>query len=148
MKISSLDKIYQNDPEKSSEGIPIDVGMNDDGTSITMYVAETNANTNKKFAKVTRKYERALQAARKNTERRKQLWAKIVAESVLVRWENVMQDDGTQLQPTVENKITVLLEYEDLMTEILAVANDKANYMPEEVIQETEKNFGKPSSGI
>jgi len=139
----SLDNIYQTDPEKSTEGIPIEVGTNKNGEVIVMWVAEANHATNELFAKLVRKHDRAMEVSRRNPERRKKLWIRIVAEAILKRWEGVIDAEGKPVPATLDNKISALTRYDELMADILGTANDRNNYLPDDatnVEEDTAKN--------
>jgi hypothetical protein len=150
MEFKSLATLYKNDPTKSADGIPFEIGTNPDGSAITMVIAEANAMVNKKFAATLRKYDRALELSRKNPDRRNTIWVKIVAESLLMDWENVLDTEGKPVEATLANKINALTKYNELVTEVLSIANDRSNYVPDDgeaVEQDTEKNSLTPPAG-
>jgi hypothetical protein len=152
MDFNSLDLLFKNDLEKSVNGVPHEIGRNEKDEPIILIVAEANNSSNEKFAKIARKYERSFEMSRRNAERRKQIWIKIVAEAILISWEGILDKDGREVPATLENKISMLGKYDDLLAEVLSVANDHSNYLPEdvdieEVNKETEKNSETPSAG-
>lgn len=131
----SLEEIYKTDKKLVQEGAPITVGMNTLDKPIIMYVAEAG---NPKHKKAQRKYDRALEVARNNPERRKLLMAKIVAEGILMGWEGVLDSKNKEVEATLDNKIQALLKYDKLNVEVMDAATDIENYRPAE--EETEKN--------
>jgi hypothetical protein len=146
----ALDSIYKTDPEKSAGGIPIEVGTNKKGEPIIMWVSEANHATNEKFAQLVRKYERAMELSRRNPARRKALWIKIVADSILMKWEGVLDQDDKDVPATLENKIQALTKYDELMADILGTANDRNNFLPDDaagIEADTEKNSETSSAG-
>jgi len=133
--MESLKELYKVDEKLSIEGAPITIGINTKDEPIIMYVAEAGNPTHKK---VQRKYDRALETARNNPKRRRDLMAKIVATSILTGWSGVLDSKGKEIPYTIENGIEALLKYDKLNIEIMDAATDIENYRPEE--EETEKN--------
>jgi hypothetical protein len=135
MDFGSIEKLYETDKELVEKGAPITIGMNVKDNPIIMYVAEAG---NPKHKKAQRKYDRQLEIARNNHDRRQLLMAKIVAESILVHWEGVLDSKGKEVPYTVKNGIDALLKYDKLNLDIMDAATDIENYRPAEA--ETEKN--------
>ena len=131
----SIDELYKTDETLVNEGAPITIGMNAKDEPIIMYVAEAG---NPKHKKAQRKYDRQLELARNNPDRRRLLMAKIVAESILVNWEGVLDSKNKEVKYTVKNGIDAILKYDKLNIEIMEAATDIENYRPAE--KETEGN--------
>lgn len=138
MTFSSLEELYKVDPEKSEKGIEVPIGVNALGDDIIMIVAESGT---KEHKKVQRKYERALEATRRNDKKRLVVMAKIIAESLLKNWKGVLDDDQKEVKYTVKRGIEALVKYERLSFEIIDASINRDNYRFDE---ETEKNL-KPS---
>ncbi|HUT42743.1 MAG TPA: hypothetical protein VMW95_00295 [Desulfobacterales bacterium] len=136
MDFGSIEELYKTDETLVNEGAPITIGMNAKDEPIIMYVAEAG---NPKHKKAQRKYDRQLEIARNNPDRRRLLMAKIVAESILLGWKGVMDSKGKEVPYTIPNGIDALLKYDKLNIEIMDAATDIENYRPAEA--ETEKNL-------
>ena len=136
MDFGSIEELYKTDDKLVEEGAPITIGMNVKDKPIIMYVAEAG---NPKHKKSQRKYDRQLEIARNNPDRRRLLMAKIVAESILMGWSGVLDSKDKEVPYTIPNGIDALLKYDKLNIEIMDAATDIENYRPEEV--ETEKNL-------
>lgn len=136
MKFGSLEELYKTDEDKSNKGIPVTVGMNEKNDPIIMVVAEAGSKLHKK---VQRKYDRALEASRRNPDKRRYILSKIISESLLKGWSGVLDSKGNEVPYTVENGIEALMKYEQLSIEVMEAATDIENFRPEG-IEETEKN--------
>lgn len=138
MDFGSLDELYKVDEDKSKDGVPITVGMNQKNQPITMIVAEAGSPLHRK---VQRKYDKALESSRRNSQRRRLVLAKIVAESLLKNWSGVLDSDGNEVPYTIESGIEALMKYEKLNIEIMEAATDQENFRPDDdEAEETEKN--------
>jgi len=139
--MNTLDNLFKSDENKSVKGVPIVVGTNQNGDDVVFYIAEIG---NPNHDKVQRRYSKQLERYRKREELQQQIIVKIVAESILVDWEGVLDDDGQHIEATLENKIAALTKYRKLFVEVMQEAGDPSNFAlvdddvnPEE---DTEKN--------
>jgi len=132
----SIDELYKVDKKLANEGSPVTIGMNSKDQPIIMIVAEAG---NPKHKKVQRKYDKRLEMARNNPDRRELLMAKIVAESILMGWSGVLDSEGKEVPYTIPNGIDALIKYSKLNIEIMDAATDIENFRPAE--EETEKNL-------
>jgi len=139
MDFKSLEENYQTDEKKSTEGIEIVVGINALEQPITMIVAQAG---NPKHREIQRKYEAALERARKSEKKRTLVMAKITAESILKNWHGVLDSEKNEIPYTVDVGTEALIRYEQLFLEILEASNNPSNFGLEEIeeIEETEKN--------
>ncbi len=62
-----------------------------------------------------------------------------IAEGILKDWEDVEGADGKDIPYSIENAITVMRENPDLLTELLAEANNLDNYRREDVEEQAKK---------
>jgi hypothetical protein len=149
MNIGSFDEIYAKDESKSENGVPMDIGINKKGEPIVFIVAEMG---NSKNEKTMRRYEKALESARRDKKRRRAVWAKILSESVLLDWKGVLDSDGNEMAPSVQNKITALEKYERLFTDVMTFSQDPENFRPDDgeadPAEDSEKNSPTGSGGI
>lgn len=139
--MNTLDNLFKSDDKKSVQGVPIVVGTNHKNEDVTFFIAEIG---NPNHEKVQRRYSKQLERYRKNENLQQQIIAKIVAESILIDWEGVIDEDGEPISATLDNKITALTKYRKLFIEVMKEADDPANFVdvnaemsPEE---DTEKN--------
>ena len=139
MSLNSFDSLFKSDDEKAKNGVPIPMGMNAKNENITIWVAEAG---NPNHEKCQRKYSKQLEHTRKNRKAHDEVIAKIVAESILVKWEGFLDDNGAPIEPTVENKTKMLRDYKKFMTAVLEAAGDYDNYsiVDPDAEKETEKN--------
>jgi len=117
-------------------------GENKKGQELAFTVRETGS---PEHEKVQRKYSKALERSRRNPTRHRAIMAKIVAESILIDWKGVLDEDGNEVPCTLEKKIEALTKYKKLFIEIIDFASEATNFQaetdedmtPEE---DTEKN--------
>ena len=137
---SSFDQLYKTNPEKSITGVPFTVGVNKNNDPIVLYIAESN---NERHEKAHLKKSKALERTRFNKAANHKIWAEIVADTILIKWEGVLDANGEPIEPTLENKTTMLVEYKSLFVDVLSFANDRNNFIDAEEADgedETEKN--------
>ena len=138
---TSFDDIFSFDKDKAEAGIPVIVGVNQKGEDVTIYVAMAGSEIHEK---TQRKYSKQLERARRNEKLTRQIMAKIVAQSLLIGWEGVLDKDGTPVEATIENKIKALLSHKQLYMSVLEAAMDTANFIEEGedlgAEEDTEKN--------
>lgn len=146
MDFDSLEEIYKADEDKQTNGVEVEFGLNSKDEPITMIVAEIGNPNNRK---VMRKYEKALESSRNNKKKRSLLWAKIVAESILISWNGVLDSNKKEVKPTMDNKVLALVKYEKLFVDIMEAAQDSERFRPDESDQaeESEKNLKNTSDG-
>jgi hypothetical protein len=148
MITNSFDELYAKDESKSEAGVPMDVGVNSKGEPIIFTVAEMG---NTKNERTMRRFEKALESARRDKKRRRSVWAKILSESVLLNWTGVLDSDGNPVPPTIANKIANLEKYERLFTDVMEFSQNPENYRPDDneadVVEESTKNLVTGSDG-
>jgi hypothetical protein len=143
----SFEEIYKVDENKQVNGVDVEFGLNKKNDPITMIVAEIGNPNNRK---VMRKYEKALETSRNNKKKRSHIWAKIVAESILIGWRGVLDSKGKEVKPTLDNKVASLVKYEKLFVDIMEAAQDGERFRPDDDInasEESEKNLRDISDG-
>lgn len=140
MSFESLEELYANDADKSENGAEMDVGLNAKGEPIVFIVAEMG---NSKSERAMRKYERALASSRYDRKKRMKIWAKILAEAILLDWRGVIDKDGNEVPPTLENRIEALSKYERLFMDVMEFSQNPNNFRPDSGLspeEESEKN--------
>jgi hypothetical protein len=143
MDFDSLEEIYKVDEDKQINGVEVEFGLNKKDEPMIMVVAEIGNPNNKK---AMRKYEKALESSRHNKKRRNLIWAKIVAESILINWWGILDSKKREVKPTLENKIAALLKYEKLFVDVMDAAQDSDRFRPDtdsevDPVEESEKNL-------
>lgn len=146
LTLSDLDRQFIGDHETTT----VFIGENHKGEEIWFKVAQMQ---NPEHEKMQRKFSRQLERSRKNVKKQRAIQTEIVARSILMGWENLIDDDGNPVKCTVKNKMDVLTKYREILNRVLEEASDIANFQdidddvdddqeisPEE---DTEKNSGK-----
>jgi uncharacterized protein (UPF0371 family) len=148
MSFGSFEEIYAKDESKSESGVPMDIGFNKKGEPIVFIVAEMG---NSKNERSMRRYEKALESARRDKTRRRMVWAKILSESILMDWSGVLDNDGNPVPATLQNKIAAFEKYEKLFTDVMEFSQNPENYRPDDKqddpAEESEKNLKSGSGG-
>jgi len=148
MITNSFDELYAKDESKSEAGVPMDVGVNTKGEAIIFTVAEMG---NTKNERTMRRFEKALESARRDKKRRRSVWAKILSESVLLNWTGVLDSNGNEVPPTIANKIANLEKYERLFTDVMEFSQNPENYRPDDneadPVEDSTKNLVTGSGG-
>lgn len=144
--MDTLSALFESDTDKAVKGVPIVVGYNSREEEVVFWIAEAG---NVNHIKAQRKYAKQLEVSRKNAKQTEKLMKRIIAESILIRWKGVLDKDGNEIEPTLENKLDALLKYRPLYLRILEESNDHDNYSlvgsehslsVSEATKDTEKN--------
>ena len=139
MTKSTFDSLFAT----NEDGVEIFMGTNADQSDIYFTIVESG---NPKHEKAQRKYAKQLEAARKNPKKDHYLMAKIMAESIVIGWRGVKDDDGNELACTMENKIDAFNKYKKLFYAVLKEATNEENFRDfdtpslAETNEDTEKN--------
>lgn len=140
MSLSTFDSLFKSDDDKAKNGVPVEFGFNSKNEKVTLYIAEAG---NPNHEKAQRKYAKALENSRKNKDLYNEIICKIVADSILLRWEGVLDEAGVVVEPTYENKFNALKQLRKLFLAVLDAASDATNFSVEDAAMaeaETEKN--------
>lgn len=141
MKIKSFEEIYKVDEDKSKNGVPVEFGFNDKEEMMVLTIAEMG---NSKNQKIMRKYDKALESSRHNKKRRNLIWAKILAQSILIDWKGILDEDGNEVEATEENKIAALIKYDRLFSDILEKSQDADRFRPDEDDNDEDEDAADP----
>ena len=138
---TTFDDVFSYDKDKAEDGIPIIVGVNKNGDDVTLFFFFSGS---ERHEKMQRKYSKSLERARRNEKLTRKIMAKIVAQSLLLGWEGVLDQDGNPVEATTENKIKALMSHKQLYMSVLEAAMDTANFVEEGedlgAEEDTEKN--------
>jgi hypothetical protein len=117
----SLFKQFATDPELEKKGILLDYGKNADGTSICIRIARAGG-ANKQFDKrmeaLTKPIRRQLQNETAEAEQIDTIFRKLWAETVVLGWENVQDEDGKPIPFNVANCVALFDKLPDLFADI------------------------------
>ena len=145
MGIATFEDIYAYDKDKAEVGVPAIIGVNKDGGDVTIFVAMAGS---ERHEKVQRKYSKQLERARRNEKLTRKIMAKIVAQSLLINWAGVLDENGDEIEATTENKIQALMDHKQLYMSVLEASMDEANFLEEGedlgAQEDTEKNSPTP----
>jgi hypothetical protein len=122
---STFDSMYTFNEEKASSGKWFPVGVNDDGEEIAYLVAMAGS---EKHQAAQREYAKALEKTRWLKAKNRAVMARVIAKSIFLSWRGVKDDTGAAVEPTIENRVKALIQYEELFVEILTIANDRGNF--------------------
>ena len=128
---------YNIDEDKHENGAEMILGPNANGDLIVLTVAESGG---PRHEAAQRKYARALEAARGKKEEFTRVWAKVIAAGILLSWENVFDNEGNTVEPTLEAREEALAANQRLLSDVIAFANDETNFKNVEAEDDTEGN--------
>ena len=138
--MKSLEAIYKTDEKLAFNGVPITVGYNEKDDPIVMIVAEAG---NPDHLKAQRRHDRALEASRHNTKRRRYVMAQIITDGILRSWNGVLDSKQKEVPYSKKAAMDALIKYDRLQIDIISAADDPMNYRIEEEItgkEDSEKN--------
>lgn len=144
MNFPGLKKAYGFNKDLAKKGVKMFVGTNAKGEDIDLIIGRSG---NQFHEEAQRKYSDELERARYNPEKRRVIIRDIVVDGIFFGWENMLSEDGkTYIEPTRENRLKALEEYEDLVVDIMNFANNNVNYQSKgekiagvDAIEESEK---------
>lgn len=134
-------------PKLETEGVWRDF-PDDAGNEVRLLIARVGGSNNsfmKEFEKEIRPYRRKMK--RKDTidlDVQKEVLIRVMAKTVLLGWENVVDQTGKNVPYSVDMAIRLLTEVEEVFIFVNAEANELANYRVEEIEAEA-KNSRKSS---
>ena len=141
MNKSSLSALYDFNKGLAIKGAPMVAGLNADGKEITFFVAKW---ANDKHEKEMLRRQKQLQRTRYNKDAHTRIQCEMMADTLLVGWENVLDTDGNDHPPTQENRVKALIKYKDLRDAIVEFSMDNINYLADDeepgAEEDTEKN--------
>lgn len=138
--ITSLDLLYATDDKLVNEGADMLVGVNAKGEDIVFKVAQFG---NPKHQAAMRKREKIMEQLRNDDQGMYKLRCSVIAESILLDWIGVLDENGNEHPSTFENKLAVLIKYKSLCNDIALFGNDRTNFMKQADLDaelESEKN--------
>jgi len=133
LRLGDLDRQYT----ATTDTYDLYVGDNNKGEEIIFVVGRTGR---PEHETVARRFSKQLERSRRNKDKYRKVLIEVAARSLLIDWENLIDDDGKPVPCTLENKISVLTDYPDLFSSVIETASDTSLFRDEEEEAETEKN--------
>ena len=145
MENNSLYKAFGTDKNlENGAGVILDYG--ELGRVKIHRAGGANKRFNTFLAAKTKPYRRQIEADLMPADKATQIMAEVYAETVIIGWENVKDENGKDLPFTKENVVKLLTEIPDFFYEIKTAANDAATFRREE-LREDIKNSEPVSAG-
>lgn len=123
----SLFSQFETDKTKEVEGVAVNYAPNDDGTIPTFYVARIGGGNTKYSAAIKRlskKYKRQIQLDTLPDEQMTEIAMLAFVEGALRGWENIQDQDGKNIEYTIDNAISLFKTLPDLFNDLISQAND------------------------
>jgi hypothetical protein len=121
----SLFKQFATDKEKETNGVEVQFGENEDG-STPIFIISRMASSNKKYNKAlensTRPYRRQIELDIMPNEQAEKLMMKVFVDTILIGWKNVQGENGETLQFNRENALRLF----EALPELYADLKDRA----------------------
>lgn len=137
--MKTLYKLFKTKDEYEQSGVWLDFG-----SDIRIKIARAGGKNIKfisKYNKLMRKYGRAIDNDNMSEEESQQALAELFADTVILDWSNVTDENGIPLEFNRMNVIKILKDLPDLFAIIRTEANKLANFKDkEEYIEEAVKN--------
>jgi hypothetical protein len=137
----SLYKSFKADSTLEKTGVALLYGTNSKGASIEITIARAGG-ANKQYSKTlehkTKPYRRMIQAGTMDQKVGEQIMREVYAETVILGWKNVEDEDGNELEFTKENVVKVLNDLPDLFRDIQEQANSLAVFRQESLDEEAK----------
>jgi len=128
---------FKTDEELEKKGIEIDFG--DTGCFLVARAGGANQRFKKASEKKFRPYRRQIESGTIDPKVANRLMVEVFAESVILDWQNVTDENGEEMACTYDNVVKLFTDLPDLFSEIQQEAMKFANYKAMEV-EEDLKN--------
>lgn len=139
----SLRKTYSVDKDKIVNGVPFELGTNEDGSRPTMYIAragQQNQRYRKAMEAAYKPYKFQLDHGTMDNDVAQDILRSVFCKSCITGWVNVLKSDVTGnaedigfAEFTPENAEMLFKDLPDLFDEVVAFANSVENYRAEEL---------------
>ena len=131
--MSALFKQYKTDATKENKGvsIPFLEAENEDGTIPTFKISRMGK-ANKRYSKAldlaSRPHRRSMELGTMIEAVAKTMMLNVFCETVLLGWENVLDEDGNVIEFSVENAKALMLALDEVYIRLTAEANLLDNF--------------------
>lgn len=140
--MSSLYSQFKTDTNVEKEGVILTYGMNSKKKPIQIRIARAGgANTrySKLLEAATKPYRRQLQNETMDNDLAEQITQKVYAQSVILGWENVEDENGNEMAFSVENCMKLFKDLPDLWSDIQTQATRAALFRAD-ILEADSKN--------
>ena len=138
----NLFKQFATDPQAEKEGVRFEIGVNSQGETIAFQIARAGGQ-NVRYAKSieakTKPYRMQIQAGTIDPEIAARLMREVFAESVVIGWEGVEDENGRLLTYSPEAAATLFEQLPELYALLQEQAQNVALYR-KEVLDNVAKN--------
>lgn len=145
----SLRKEFSQDTVKVTEGVPFEIGNNDDGSTVKLYLSRLSS-SNPKYLKTVeaenRPYARQMRNNTLSTEKQKELTLRTFCKAILTGWENVLLSDVTGnpedtgfAEFNFDNAFKLMSDLPDLYETAIGFSMDMSNFRADE-LEDATKN--------
>lgn len=117
----SLFKQFETSPDLERKGVLLDYGKNADGTDIMIRIARAggaNKQYDKRMEILTKPMRRQIQNETVEAESIDRVFRKVWAETVVLGWEHVQDEQGKEIPFSVDNCIALFEKLPDLFADI------------------------------
>ncbi len=122
-------ELFKTDENLETKGVVLNYG------EFNITVARAGG-ANKKYAKVfeakIRPYRRAIQAGTLDDMVDRKVMAEVFAESVVLGWEGIKDEDGVDMKFTKENVVKLFTELPELFADVMAQAKQISTFTADE----------------
>lgn len=135
----SLKNSFATNKQSETAGVWIDICENVDGTTARMRIARAGRRNKaymKAMEKATKPYRAILDELDSKTDDR--ITATVLAETIVLGWENIQEEDGVNLPYTKENALRILTDLPDLADLVNKKAWDITTFRDTEVKDEVK----------
>lgn len=138
----SLYSQFQTDKNIEKDGVVLEYGKTKEGKVISIRIARAggaNSRYTKLMEAATKPYRRQLQNETLDNDIAESITQKVYAQSVILGWENVQDQDGEDMAFNLENCIKLFKDLPDLWTDIQNQAT-RAALFRQDILEADSKN--------
>ena len=138
----SLYKSFKTDANLEKSGIELEYGENSKGQPILIRIARAggaNSAYNKRLEVLTKPYRRQIQTETVDNKVLEKIVAQAFAETVVLGWEGVEDEDNNDLPFSVDNVVKLFTDLPDLYKDIQEQAQKTALFR-QEILEADSKN--------
>lgn len=138
----SLFRLFKTNPNLEREGVLLEYGENSKGKPIGIRIARAggaNVQFQKRLDVLVKPYRRQIQTETIDSKQIEKLMRQVYAETVVLGWENVEDENGDELTFSVDNCVRLFDALPDLFSDIQEQAG-KAALFRAELLEAEAKN--------
>jgi hypothetical protein len=137
----NLYKQFKTDETLEKQGIQLSYGNNDNGEEILITISRagsSNSNYTRVVEAKTKPYRRQIQAETLPRDVSDKIMREVYAESIVLGWSGVCDQDGNSLSFTKENVIKLFTDLPDLFEDVKEQANKASLFRSEEMSSDSK----------